>query len=559
MALDGTTPFPRECIERYDAHRWWAGITLGEMLDRTCVLYPNKEALVAGDVRLTFGDLRTFSDKAAIAFFEQGIRKLDRVLLQVGNSPEFVHAYYGLCKIGAIPVMCRPRFAEREMQAFAELTEASAWIVPLRVESVDYRPMIGALRASLPRLEHVFVVAGDDEPDKVPEGTLCFRRLLERADVRSYPRDHLKSLGPGPDDICHLMSTGGSTGLPKLVPRTHNDFLCNVAYRAKAWERGPRDITLIATPLTHNMALEVSLSTAFLTGGKVVLSASTRAADILDAIQRERVTTMILAVAQAQQIVDDPGLDRYDVSSLQVIATAGSHAPPALIGTIRERLGCHYFNVFGMSEGPCTQTRYGDPDEVILHTVGRPVCPYDEFKVLDVDGNELPPEHEGRLVARGPCIFRGYYKSDADNATAFTADGFFHTGDLAKFDVDGNLIVTGRLKDVIIRGGVNISASAVEDPISAHPSVAQVAAVAMPDPILGERVCAYIAPKPNAGLSFGELIAYLKELRVSVTYWPERMEIVDSLPLTSVRKVDKALLREDIKARLARESGTPAV
>ncbi len=554
MPLEGTYPFPKEFIDLYTKKRWWSGLTFGEMLDRTCDLYPHKEALVAGEVRLTYQQLREWTDRAAIAFLEIGIKKLDRALLQIPNWAEFVYSYYGLHKIGAIPVMCIPRFSQREIEHFCELTEAKAWIVPLQFEKIDYRPMISGIRSRPYPLRHILVIEPSKEKGgQLPEGTLPFNKILREVDFSKYPKNYLESFKPDPNEICHLMPTGGTTGLPKLVPRTHNDFLCNVEYRAKAWQRSPHDVTLIATPITHNMAIEVSLNPTFLTGGKVVMIPSTHPREILEAIEKEKVTTTILAVAQVQQIVDFPELDRYDLSSLNVIATGGSYMPPETIRKVYDKLKCKFYNVYGSSEGPCSQTRYEDPEEVVLHTVGWPICPYDEFKVIDPNGNPLPIEVEGELVARGPCIFRGYYKSEEENREAFTPDGFYRTGDIAKFDRDGHLVITGRKKEIILRGGESISAKEVEGLISHHPKVEQVAAVAMPDPVLGEKVCAFIKPKMGMRISFEEVIDFLKEKKASVLYFPERIEVVEEMPLTRVGKVDKGRLREEIKEILKRE------
>ena len=552
--LEGTHPFPKEFVNLYYEKRWWLGIPLGEMLDRSCDLYPNKEALVAEGVRLTYRQLKEWTDRAAIAFVELGIKTLDRVLLQIPNWAEFVYAYYGLHKIGAIPVMCIPRFSQREMEHFCEITEANAWIVPLQFEKIDYIPMIESIRSHQSLLKHILIIdTTERSKEQWPRGTLSFNDLLKKVDLSRYPRDYLQSFRPDPDEICHLMPTGGTTGLPKLVPRTHNDWLCNIEYRAKAWQRSPHDITLIATPITHNMSIEVSMNPTFLTGGKVVMIPSTRPREILEAIEKEKVTTTILAVAQVQQIVDFPELDQYNVSSLQVIATGGSYMPPEVIRKVYNKLKCKFYNVYGSSEGPCTQTRYDDPEEVILHTVGWPVCPYDEFKLIDSDGNELPREKEGEMVARGPCIFRGYYKSEAENRETFTSDGFYRTGDIAKFDDEGRLVITGRKKDIIIRGGENISAKEVEELISGHPKVVQVAAVAMPDPILGERVCAFIKPRENENVTLEEIILYLKGKKTSVLYLPERIEVIEEMPLTNVGKVDKKRLREEIREKLRKE------
>jgi len=554
MVLEGTNPFPKEFVHHYYEKRWWLGIPLGEMLDRSCDVFPHKEALVAGETRLTYRQLREWTDRAAIAFLELGIQKLDRVLLQLPPWAEFVYAYYGLHKIGAIPVMCIPRFSQREMEHFCEVTRAKGWILPFRFEKTDYVPMVKSIRSHRPYLKHVLIIdSGERGHEPLPEGTHSFNDFLRKVDMGQYPGNYLQSFRPDPDEICHLMPTGGTTGLPRLVPRTHNDWLCNVEYRAKAWQRSPHDITLIATPVTHNMAIEVSMNPSFLTGGKVVMISSTRPKKILEAIAKERVTTMILVVAQLQQMVDDPDLSRYDLSSLQVIAGAGSHVPAELIRKIYERLGCKFYNVYGSSEGPCAQTRFEDTEEIVLHTVGWPICPYDEFKVIDSNGNELPQGREGELVARGPCIFRGYYKSEAENREAFTSDGFYRTGDIAKFDSQGRLTLTGRRKDIIIRGGENISARDLEELISGFSKVAQVAVVGMPDLILGERACAFVVPRKENTISFEEIVSYLNEKKTSILYLPERVEVIEEMPLTNVGKVDKKRLREVIQEKLKKE------
>lgn len=554
MTLPGTIPFPEEFVQRYSRNHWWLGITLGEMLDRSADLYFYKEALVAGHVRLTYRELQEKINRTALAFLELGIEKFDRVLLQIPNWAEFVFAYYGLHKIGAIPVMCIPRFSQREIEYFCEVTEAKAWIVPIRFEKIDYQPMISAIRFHPYSLKYILVIESSQEKGKsIPEGTISFNKILSEIDPSKYPGNYLESFKPDPNEICHLMPTGGTTGFPKLVPRTHNDFYCNIEYRAKAWQRSPQDITLIATPLTHNMAIEVSLNPTFLTGGKVVIIPSTHPKDILETIEKEKITTTILAVAQVQQIVDSPEVDQYDLSSLHVIATGGSPIPPDTIKKIYKKLRCKFYNVYGSSEGPCSQTRWEDPEEVVLHTVGWPICPYDEFKVIDSYGNVLPPETEGELVARGPCIFRGYYKSEEENREAFTRDGFFRTGDIAKFDRQGHLIITGRKKDIIIRGGENISAKEVENLMVGHPKVEQVAVVPMPDPILGERICAFIKPRVNERVTFEEIISFLKEKKTSVIYLPERIEILNEFPLTNVGKVDKKRLKQIIMEKLIQE------
>ena len=485
-------------------------------------------------------------------FLDLGIGKQDRVLLQLPNWAEFVYAYYGLLKIGAVPVFCIPRFSRREMDHYRKITEAKIWMVPLRFEKTEYTPLIEAFQTQPGFLKHILLVNPQEEP--LPSGTLSFNERITQVDLSRSSGDALQSQGPDPNDICHLMPTGGTTDLPKLVPRTHNDFYCNVEYRAKAWQRCPQDITLIATPLTHNMAIEVSLNPSFLTGGKVVLIDSTGPRETLEAIERERVTTTILVVAQLHRVVEFPNLNRYDLSSLKVIAGAGSYVPADLIKNVYARLGCTFYNVYGNSEGPCSQTRSEDPHEVVLHSVGRPICPYDEFQVIDLAGQPLAQGQEGELVARGPGIFRGYFKSEAENKEVFTTDGFYRTGDIAKFDPEGRLIITGRKKDVIIRGGENISAKEVEELIGGHPGVDLVAAVGMPDPVLGERVCAFIKPKAGHIVTLEDIVSFLKAKSTSVLYLPERVETLPEIPLTLVGKIDKKRLREEIREKIERET-----
>jgi 2,3-dihydroxybenzoate-AMP ligase len=503
---------------------------------------------------LTYQELRNWTDRSAIAFLELGIKKLDRVLLQVPNWPEFVYAYYGLSKIGAIPVLCLPRFNGREMEYFCKVTEAKALIAPVCDEKIDYLAIVELLRSSQPDLRHVLLIDSPEQDRKsLPEGTSLFNEVVKKVDLGRYPKDYLRSFRPDPDEICHLIPTGGSTGFPKIVPRTHNNWVCNAEYRAKAEERSPEDIVLIATPLTHNMALDVSLNPTFLTGGKVVLIPSTGPKEILEAIEKERVNRTTLAVAQVQKIIDYPDLDRYDLSSLQFLSTGGSPIPSQLIKEVYEKLGCKFCNTFGMSEGACSQTRYDDPPEAVLRTVGWPICPYDELKVVDEKGHELPQGKEGILVARGPCIFQGYYKGEFQNQEAFTPDRFFRTGDIARFDSEGRMAITGRMKDIILRGGESISAVDVEELVIGHPKVEQVAVVGMPDPILGERVCAFIKAKEGLAICLEEIVSYLKEKRASVLYFPERMESLPEMPLTKVGKVDKKQLREEIKVKLTQE------
>ncbi|MBI2372000.1 MAG: AMP-binding protein, partial [Deltaproteobacteria bacterium] len=425
---------------------------------------------------------------------------------------------------------------------------AAAWLLPAQFGKIEYAPLVDQVRGSGVAPKHLITVGADPLP-----GTVSFEALLREGTTGAGGHELLEALRPDPREVCHLMPTGGTTGLPKLVPRTHNDYLCNAEFRARAWERSPQDTALVATPLTHNMALEVLLFPTLLTGGRLVILPSTDAEGILGAISQERVTTTILVPAQLVDLVAVPEIERYDRRTLGSLAGAGAKVPAELVRKVRERFGVLFFNVFGMAEGPCAMTRPEDPPEVVEQTVGYPICPYDEFRILDDEGRPLPAGEEGELAARGPGVFCGYYNDVAKNREVFTEEGFFRTGDLARLDGAGRLIIAGRKKDVLIRGGENISAAEVEELLMVHPDVAHAAVVGLPDPRLGERICAYVQPVPGTRPTLEALRRFLGERGVSVLFHPERLELLEALPLTNVGKVDKTALRADLEARLRQE------
>jgi non-ribosomal peptide synthetase component E (peptide arylation enzyme) len=247
-------------------------------------------------------------------------------------------------------------------------------------------------------------------------------------------------------------------------------------------------------------------------------------------------------------------LGKYDLSSLKKLSVGGAPSTRDLVETVTEKIGCQFVNGFGSVEGTCSSTKLGDSIDLICGSVGRPICPYDELKIVDADGNEVPVGVDGELVSKGPGIFTGYFKSSPeDMAKTFTKDGFFRTGDQARKDESGNIWITGRIKDIIIRGGENISAVEIENLISGHAGIADSAVVGMPDKILGERICAYVVPMPGSKPTIEEIVAFLKSKGASVLQCPERIEAIEELPMTKVGKVDKKKLREDIKKKLEAE------
>jgi len=543
------TGYSEDLIEMYYAKRWWLGLTFGDILDQTADMYPRREALVTEDVRLTYRQLVEKVNQTAISFLKLGIKRGDKVLIQLPNWKEFFFVFHALHKIGAVAVLGLPRHAEREVEHLCNLTEAVAWVVPTKYRKIEYLPLIRSIQTKCPHLKWTIVIG-----DGIPEGTLPFYEVVSWADPEKYPINYLERYRPDPLDLANILLTGGTTGLPKGVPRTHNDHICNGYFWMKAWERTSYDNCLIATPVGHNLAHVCAIYPMILAGGTLTAITSTAPKEILETIEAEGITCLTLVPSQLAKILNDPNLEKYDLSSLQSVQSGGAHVASELVRGVYERIGCKFSNDFGMAEGPCSCTRREDPEEIVCNTVGIPLCPYDRFKIIDENEEEVAIGAEGELVAKGPGVFTGYYMAEEENRKAFTHDGFFRTGDLAIIiNEEGYLRITGRKKDIIIRGGENISATEVEELILSHPSVQDVAVVGMPDPILQERACAYVKLVSGREVIFEELITHLKGKGASVLLLPERMEIIPELPLTKVGKVDKKILRKDIALKLKQE------
>ncbi len=544
MPIEGFIPYRKEDAEKYTKFRWWLGITLGDMLDKASDLYPNKEALVDGRSRLTYSQLREKVDRLAIAFIKLGIDKGDTILLQLPNWSEFVYSYFALHKIGAIGVLLLPRHTQIEVNHFCDIVKPKAWIVPERYRKIDYLPIIENVLKSNPQLKHIIIVRAEGS-----QRFVSLERLIGDAELNSANLRELEGRRPEPTEVAYIFSTGGTTSLPKAVPRTHNDSICEAEYKSRAREQTSNDICLIAIPLEHNLGLAAMNGTIF-NFGKLVLLDSTKIEDFCVAVEKEKVTCGPIVPTLAMRIVNLDNLKEYDMSSLKKLYVGGEKTPPEVIRGIFEKLGCTCIIAFGMAEGPQCSTRLDDSIDIIINTVGKPSCPYEQYKVIDQDERELPPNTEGELVAKGPGIFSGYLKNPEENKKAFTKDGFFRTGDLAVIDDMGYIKITGRIKDIIIRGGENISPVEIESLIRSHPDVEDVAVIGLPDRELGERVCAYIKPKALARPTLEDIVSFLKAKGASVLQLPERIELIDDIPLTKIGKADKKALREDIKRRI---------
>jgi 2,3-dihydroxybenzoate-AMP ligase/mycobactin salicyl-AMP ligase len=532
----------------YVSRRWWSGLTCGDLLDRAADMYPERLAVVDGQGRLTYAALRESADRLAIALLDLGLKPLERVFLQLPNWNEFATIYFALQKIGAIPVLLIDRYKQYEANHLCRAVQASAWIAPEIYGKVDYRSIIGEVLQGNPQTRHVIMVrSGKDCP---------YNRLEDLIAPVSRTKENIQRLEacrPDPAQVAHMGPTGGSTGIPKVAPHTHNDLLCSARFCAAAWEMTLHDITLLSTPIGHDLTFTKGFLGAMSTCGRAVMLDSTDVKRICTAIQDEKVTAVVWVPTLAARLLDFDHLNDYDLRTLKKIHCGGGKSQPELIKAVREKLNCVFYNAYGGTEGMTCITRSHYKSERVYGTVGHPSCPYDIYKVVDPDGRELPPNTKGELMIKGPGVFTGYYNSPEENGRAFTEDGFFRAGDLAMIDEAGDIILCGRLKDIVKRGGESISAPEIETLISGHPDVVIVAVVGMPDALMGERVCAYIQPRSGTRLDFQSIIVYLKGLGTSVLQLPERIEFVEKMPLTKTEKVDKRYLREDIARKISLE------
>ena len=544
MLLDGFTPYRAEDAEKYRRLRCWADLTFGDILDRATDRYPNKEAFVDGASRLTFAQARDRVNRLAISLMNLGIEPTERVLVQLPNWNEFVYVYFALQKIGAVDVLLIDRYRPYEIHHLIRLSGATSWVLPWEYRKTDYLPIIREVLKESPQMKNVILARGGDQRDYI-----SLEALIEDAELTEKNMSALAQRRPDPTQVAHMGPTGGTTGLPKIVPRTHNDLICSSEYAAKAWKMDTRDTCLLVGPIGHDLTFTKGFLGSVLTYGKIVFLDSTDLDDICRVIEREKVTALVWVPTLARRLVGFEGLDNYDLSTLKKMHCGGGASLPDLIKDVREKLGCTFFNGYGATEGQTTLTRSDDQLETLYTTVGRPTCPYDSYKVVDRDGKELPANTPGELLIKGPGVFTGYYKNPEENEKMFDQDGYFRTGDVAKVDENGNVTLAGRIKEMINRGGESISAVEVEKLIVNHPDVMFVAVVPMPDPEMGERVCAYIQPRPGARLHFNDIISFLKDRKASVLHFPERIEFIDAMPFTKAEKIDKGALVKDIEKR----------
>ncbi|MFB4314133.1 (2,3-dihydroxybenzoyl)adenylate synthase [Actinomadura sp. 21ATH] len=520
--MDGFVPWPAEFEARYKEAGYWSDRLLGGVLRGD----PDRTALVAGADRLTYAELDRRADRVAAGFLRLGVERGDRVVVQLPNTVSFVAVFLGLVRIGAAPVLALPAHRESEIGYLCELSEARAYVIPDVAGGFDYRAMARTLGIAN------VVVDGDAE------------EFTPLADLDADPDpEALAKRRPDPADVGVFLLSGGTTGLPKLIPRTHRDYVYNLEASAEVCGFGRDTVYLVVLPAAHNFALACpGILGVFATGGTVVLSPSGAPDEAFPLIERERANVCAVVPPIALLWLDAVSWTDEDLSSLSLLQVGGAKFAAERAARVPDVLGCSVQQVFGMAEGLLNYTRLDDPADLVERTQGRPLSPADEVRVVDGDGNDLPDGEVGELLTRGPYTLRGYYRAPEHNARSFSPDGFYRTGDLVRRLPSGHLIVEGREKDQINRGGDKVSAEELENHLLAHPAIHDAAVVGMPDPVMGERTCAFLVVREGGAPALREVKDFLRGRGLAAYKFPDRIESVDAFPRTPVGKIDKKRL-----------------
>lgn len=531
--------FAPAVMQQYTTAGYWPNTTICAYLDAAVRRHPEKTAVVDPFGRLTYAELGRLVDRLALAFLDIGIDTGDVVSFQLPNWHQFVVVQYALSRIGAVGNPLIPIYRQRELRFMLKLVASKVMIIPRTFRDFDYAAMLRELRPELPALERIYVLGND-----VPDDMDAFAALLstpweERVDVAAL---HARPVNP--NALAEIVFTSGTTGEPKGVMHTHNTILCPVLRLIERLQLTAQEVILMASTFGHQTGYLYGVHMPTVLGGTGVYMDVWQATRAVQLIEAEGVTWTMGATPFLSDLAYAPNLQQHCMDSLRLFLSAGAAIPRQLVLDARERLRCAIAAGWGMSENALvTVNRVDDPPEKVFGTDGYCLQGM-AVKVVDETGKDLPAGREGDLLCRGPQHFAGYYQRPQVTAEGFTADGWFKTGDRAMVDTAGYVSISGRSKDIIIRGGENIPVVDVENLLHKHPKVHNVAIVGMPDPRLQERACAFVIPKPGVTFTFEEMITYLLGQQLAKQYLPERLEVVPEFPMTPSGKIQKYVLRQ---------------
>ncbi|MFT4125519.1 MAG: AMP-binding protein [Gordonia sp. (in: high G+C Gram-positive bacteria)] len=518
------TSWPLELSQEYRGRGLWAGTTLDDLITvrATDPAWADRIAVVDADRSLTYGELHARVDRLAAGLVGRGIGPDDRVILQVPNVVAYVEIVFALLRMRAIPVFGLPAHREAELVGIAAAAEAVAIVSPRTHQGFDYRALAERVAAEVTSVRHLIDVDALDE--------------LAAEPIPHEPAD--------PGALAFLQLSGGSTGVPKLIPRTHDDYLYSVRRSNEICGVDENTVFLATLPVAHNFPMSSpGILGALHAGGRVVLAGAPLPSVAWPLVERERVTMTGLVPPLARLWTETAeNAASHDISSLSVIQVGGARCPDELARRIGPALGVRLQQVFGMAEGLVCYTRLDDPDEVVTTTQGRPMSELDQIRLVDENGEPVSGG-PGFLETQGPYTIRSYWRDAAPHS--FAPDGWYRTGDVVELTAEGNIVVRGRGADRINRGGEKVSAEQVEEHLLAHPGVRDAIVVAVSDTYLGERICAYVIPaEPDAAPTLAELRSFVRGAGLAEWKLPDIIEIIDEFPETGVGKVSRKKLRE---------------
>jgi len=526
----------------------WRNESLETYLDRWATRRPDKTAMVDGRGRYTYAELARAVERIAQGLQAHGVERGSVISCQLPNWNEFAALFLAASRLGAVVNPIPPTYRGSELRFLVSLLESQVVVIPETFRGFRYPDMLAGLRAELPSVQHVFVVRGQPGPDMRPWSVLADTAWEAREGRRGLP-------GSDPNEVHEVVFTSGTTGEPKGVMHTPNTTLSTIYSVIERLAFSDEDVILMSSTLGHQTGYLYGHCLNALLGATAVWLDVWSAGEAARLIERERVTFTMGATPFLQDLTYVS--TDADLSSLRLFISAGAAIPRRLVADARARLGCAISAGWGMTEnGLVTCNGLDDPEDKVVGTDGFPL-PGMSLRVVDAGERDVPTGTEGDLLVRGPAQFVGYVKRPRFTEEAHTSDGWFKTGDRATLDRDGYVAITGRSKDIIIRGGENIPVAEVENALFAHPKIAGVAIVAMPDPRLQERACAFVIPKPGEAITLAEISAYLDGRQLSKQKYPERLEIVSEFPMTPSGKIQKYRLRQIIEQKLGADTEPP--
>lgn len=532
--------WPKEFAERYRQAGYWTGETFPDLLKKCAEKHPDKIAVRDLKTALSYKDLRTRALAHGREFLKLGIKPGERVLVQMGNVAEFLPVVFGLFQAGIIPVYALPAHRLSEVKHLAEKSGAVAYITMDDFGGFDYRTLATHLVEKVPAIQHV-IISG--EPGS----------FIALEDCVSDVGDAF--IKPDPSSVAFLQISGGSTGMPKLIPRTHDDYIYSFRASNEICNVTEDSVFLVALPVAHNFPMSSpGYMGTLLAGGTVVMAPSGNPESCFPLIEQARVTITGLVPPLARLWLEAAENNKVpaDLSSLETLLVGGAKFDEPTARRIKPVLGCQLQQVFGMAEGLVNYTRLDDPDHIIATTQGRPISDDDEVLVVDDEDRPVADGTAGHLLTRGPYTIRRYHNAPEANEKSFTKDGFYRTGDIVKRLPSGHLEVLGRAGDHINRAGEKVSAEEVESHLIAHPDVYDAAVVSIPDDAMGERACAFIIPA-NAPPKKAILKRWMRERDVAAFKIPDQIVFVEKFGTTAVGKVSRKELREHMRQWLLKE------